>query len=135
MPSFTMLGTNNRDYPYSIPEGFFLIFYTIIGIFMNYRLTFFIILVALAVSACSAVPTKQSLPGKKPERPAGPLPQSAKPKYNLTGYPVNTQQGYIDGCETAKKTSWAFKDLNRYEKDGQYRMGWDDGFDMCKMQK
>lgn len=75
------------------------------------------------------------LPGKKPERPAGPLPESAKPKYNLTGYPENTQQGYIDGCETAKRTSWAFKDLNRYDKDGQYRMGWDDGFALCTGKK
>jgi hypothetical protein len=61
--------------------------------------------------------------------------KAQKPKYNLTGYPVNTQQGYIDGCETAKRTSWAFKDLNRYDKDDQYRMGWDDGFAMCQMKK
>ena len=99
---------------------------------MRYRLSFFIILIALIVSACSGISTKQPLPVRKPERPAGPLPESAKPKYNLTGYPVSTQQGYIDGCETAKRTSWAFKDLNRYDKDGQYRMGWDDGFSMCK---
>lgn len=101
---------------------------------MRYRLSFFIVLVVLIVSACSAVPTKQ-LPARKPERPAGPLPESAKPKYNLTGYPVNTQQGYIDGCETAKRTSWAFKNLNRYDKDEQYRMGWDDGFAICQMKK
>ena len=102
---------------------------------MRYRLSFIVILVVLIVSACTAVPTKQPLPAKKPERPAGPLPESAKPKYNLTGYPVSTQQGYIDGCETAKRTSWGFKDLNRYDKDEQYRMGWDDGFAMCQMKK
>lgn len=109
---------------------------------MHYRLSSFIIIVALIVSACSGVPTKSQqpkqplpLPAKKPERPAGPLPESAKPKYNLTGYPVSTQQGYIDGCETAKRTSWAFKDLNRYDKDDQYRMGWDDGFAMCQKKK
>jgi hypothetical protein len=102
---------------------------------MRYRLSLLIVLVALIVSACSAVPTKQPFPVKKPERSAGPLPESAKPKYNLTGYPVSTQQGYIDGCETAKRTSWAFKDLNRYDKDDQYRMGWDDGFAMCQMKK
>ncbi|ALQ52244.1 hypothetical protein [Nitrosomonas ureae] len=99
---------------------------------MRYCLLFFIILTMLVVSACSGISTKQPLPARKPERPAGPLPESVKPKYNLTGYPVSTQQGYIDGCETAKRTSWAFKDLNRYDKDGQYRMGWDDGFSMCK---
>lgn len=102
---------------------------------MRCRLSFFIILLVFIVSACSGIPTKQPLPAKKPERQTGPLPESAKPKYNLTGYPVSTQQGYIDGCETAKRTSWAFKDLNRYDKDDQYRMGWDDGFAMCKLKK
>lgn len=103
---------------------------------MRYRLSFFIILTVLIVSACSTtMQPKYQLPARKPERPAGPLPESAKPKYNLTGYPVSTQQGYIDGCETAKRTSWAFKDLNRYDKDGQYRMGWDDGFSMCQGRK
>ncbi len=103
---------------------------------MRYRLSFFIILIVLIISACSTIEQpKYQLPARKPERPAGPLPESAKPKYNLTGYPVSTQQGYIDGCETAKRTSWAFKDLNRYDKDGQYRMGWDDGFAMCKGKK
>ncbi|SFE76054.1 hypothetical protein [Nitrosomonas sp. Nm166] len=101
---------------------------------MRYCLSFLIIFVVLIVSACAVQP-KYQLPARKPERPAGPLPESAKPKYNLTGYPVSTQQGYIDGCETAKRTSWAFKDLNRYDKDDQYRMGWDDGFAMCNMKK
>ncbi|WP_240142381.1 hypothetical protein [Nitrosomonas oligotropha] len=113
------------------------------GTFMGYRSSFFVILLAVIISACSTIPDKQHplsdkqlpLPGKKPERPAGPLPESAKPKYNLTGYPENTQQGYIDGCETAKRTSWAFKDLNRYDKDDQYRMGWDDGFALCNGKK
>ena len=103
---------------------------------MRFRLSFVIISLAIIVSACSTIPGKQlPVPGKKPERPAGPLPQSAKPKYNLTGYPAEVQQGYIDGCETAKNTSWAFKDLNRYDKDDQYRMGWEDGFMMCKGKK
>lgn len=103
---------------------------------MRYRSALLTIATAFVIAACSSVSTiQQPIPGKKPVRPAGPLPESAKPKYNLTGYPVSTQQGYIDGCETAKNTNWAFKDLNRYEKDGQYRMGWDDGFSMCKLKK
>lgn len=109
---------------------------------MRDRSILFLIVVILMSVACGTV-SKYPVPGKKPEhsikvpseRPVGKLPDSAKPKYNLTGYPVNTQQGYIDGCETAKNTSWAFKDLNRYEKDDQYRMGWDDGFSMCKGKK
>ena len=104
---------------------------------MRYYSALFTIIVTLFVmTACTSIPTaQQPIPGKKPVRPAGPLPESAKPKYNLTGYPPSTQQGYIDGCETAKNTNWAFKDLNRYQKDEQYRMGWDDGFSMCKLKK
>lgn len=109
---------------------------------MRYRLSFFMVLVVLIISACSGVQPKYQLPAKKPvrpagqtERPAGPLPESARPTYNLTGYPLNTQEGYIDGCETAKKSRWGFKDQKRYETDGQYQMGWDDGFDLCRGKK
>ncbi len=109
---------------------------------MRFFLSVGLVSIIVLISACSSTPQKpvssplpSTLPAKKPQRPAGPLPESAKPKYNLTGYPINTQQGYIDGCETAKRTNWAFKDLNRYDKDDQYRMGWDDGFAICKMKK
>jgi len=72
-------------------------------------------------------------PPKKPhiERPQQPPPPSTRPKYNLMGYPQASQEGYIDGCETAKRTKWGFKDIDRYESDGQYRTGWDDGFSIC----
>ncbi|SFP73847.1 hypothetical protein SAMN05216419_101634 [Nitrosomonas cryotolerans] len=70
-------------------------------------------------------------PPDKVEYPSGPLPPSVRPTYNLSGYPPATKEGYIDGCETAKKTRYGRKDENRYVTDGQYRMGWDDGFDLC----
>ncbi|UJP05659.1 MAG: hypothetical protein LZF61_01400 [Nitrosomonas sp.] len=102
---------------------------------MRHRLSFFLIVIMMLAAGCGGLPIQQPIPGKKPVRPAGPLPESAKPKYNLTGYPESTQQGYIDGCETAKSTKWAFKDLNRYQKDEQYRMGWDDGYSLCRLKK
>ena len=84
-------------------------------------------------------PTQPSKPAQPPqlpiERPEGPLPPSTKPTYNLMGYPPASQEGYIDGCETAKKSTWGFKDPERYESDGQYRTGWDDGFSICNIQK
>ncbi|MCO6429144.1 hypothetical protein [Nitrosomonas communis] len=66
------------------------------------------------------------------QRPAGSLPPSTRPAYNLSGYPPATKEGYIDGCETAKKTRYGYKDEQRYRDDGQYRMGWDDGFAICR---
>jgi hypothetical protein len=65
-------------------------------------------------------------------RPPGPLPPSTRPVYNLTGYPKATQEGYVDGCETAKQTVYGYKDEKRYTADGQYQMGWDDGFSICR---
>jgi hypothetical protein len=80
-----------------------------------------------------AKPVPEVEPAPAPmKRPAGPLPPSARPTYNLSGYPPATKEGYIDGCETAKKTRYGFKDEQRYRNDGQYRMGWDDGFAICK---
>jgi hypothetical protein len=39
------------------------------------------------------------------ERPPGPLPATTRPVYNLTGYSPAFKDGYIDGCETAKKNA------------------------------
>lgn len=109
---------------------------------MTYPSYFISVLVLLLLSACSTVPQKPGEPSDsivspptQGERPEGPLPPSTKPKYNLSGYPANTQQGYIDGCETAKNSGYGFKDVNRYDRDDQYRVGWDDGFALCKGKK
>ena len=96
----------------------------------------------LLLGGCVTQPypvSKPVYPAHKPfpdptagQRPVGPLPPSARPVYNLTGYPAATQEGYIDGCETAKQSAYAYKDVKRYDADGQYRMGWDDGFSICR---
>lgn len=77
------------------------------------------------------LPESQTVPAPV-QRPAGPLPPSTRPTYNLSGYPPATKEGYIDGCETAKKTRYGYKDEQRYRSDSQYRMGWDDGFAICR---
>lgn len=66
------------------------------------------------------------------QRPPGPLPTSTRPTYNLTGYSPAFKDGYIDGCETAKKTSYGLKNERRFAVDSQYRMGWNDGFSLCR---
>ena len=65
-------------------------------------------------------------------RPAATPRPSARPAYNLAGYPAAFKDGYIDGCETAKKSSYALKDKRRFDNDKQYRLGWNDGFSLCK---
>lgn len=65
------------------------------------------------------------------ERPPGPMPATTRPVYNLTGYSPAFKDGYIDGCETAKKTRFGFKDKSRFAADAQYKLGWNDGFSIC----
>jgi hypothetical protein len=71
---------------------------------------------------------------EKAQRPTGSLEPSrstARPIYNLAGYPPAFKDGYTDGCETAKKSAYALKDKRRFANDKQYRLGWNDGFSLC----
>jgi hypothetical protein len=91
------------------------------------------LVVALAAAGCAALP-----PAPIPDKAETPVEatkrrtQAARPTYNLTGYPPAVREGYIDGCESAKKTSYARKDAKRMAGDPQYSMGWNDGFSICK---
>ena len=58
--------------------------------------------------------------------------QAPRPAYNLAGYPPAVREGYIDGCESAKGSAHGRKDEKRFAADGQYSMGWNDGFSICK---
>ena len=59
---------------------------------------------------------------------------ATKPAYNLAGYPPAVREGYIDGCESAKRSDYARKDARRIASDPQYAMGWNDGFGICGKQ-
>ena len=87
----------------------------------------------LLAAACAAPPLAP--PPDKPEAPAAAQQrrqQATRPTYNLSGYPPAVKEGYIDGCESAKKTQFARKDAKRMAADPQYEMGWNDGFSICK---
>jgi hypothetical protein len=93
-------------------------------------------LVALLAAACAAPPVAP--PPEQPEAPAAAQArrqQASRPTYNLTGYPPAVREGYIDGCESAKKTQYARKDAKRISGDAQYEMGWNDGFSICSAKK
>src|SRR3954471_16995153 len=88
------------------------------------------ILVALTgcATAPAVIPTGPETPAAATERRS----QAAKPAYNLAAYPPAVREGYIDGCESAKHSSYARKDAKRFGADPQYEMGWNDGFSICK---
>ena len=95
---------------------------------------FLALTILLAAAGCATRPVAPP-PPDRPETPAQATERRAKaarPTYNLTGYPPAVRDGYIDGCETAKRSEWGRKDAAHMANDGQYAMGWNDGFAICK---
>ena len=61
--------------------------------------------------------------------------QKKEPNVNLGGYPPEFRAGYLDGCESAKRTVGRKKNEQRFKREPQYAAGWRDGFDICSRQK
>jgi hypothetical protein len=91
--------------------------------------------ILLLLAGCAARPVAPPPVSTAPETPAQAevrRQQASRPTYNLAGYPPAVREGYIDGCESAKGTSYGRKDAARFANDAQYQMGWNDGFGICK---
>jgi hypothetical protein len=97
---------------------------------MRRQLPLLLMLVAAGCAVAPRAPETQAIetPVEATERRG----KAAPPTYNLTGYPPAVRDGYIDGCESAKNSSFARKDARRMTNDAQYSMGWNDGFSICK---
>jgi hypothetical protein len=54
-----------------------------------------------------------------------------RPKLNLAGFPLPYRQGYHDGCVSAENGNEQ-KNETRFAQDTDYRIGWLDGFALCK---
>lgn len=90
-----------------------------------------LITLAALVTGC-ATTTGQSQRPESPRSPSGLSAPSTRPVYNLSGYSPAFKDGYVDGCETGKKTRYAQKDQRRFSADSQYRLGWNDGLSLCR---
>ena len=66
-----------------------------------------------------------------PEQASARRAKAPRPAYNLAGYPPPVREGYIDGCETARKSEYGRKDEKRFAADARYQMGWNDGYSIC----
>jgi|SRR6185312_462054 len=93
-----------------------------------------LIAVAVTLAACAVAPPAPVEPqrAETPKESAERRAKASRPTYNLTGYPPAVRDGYIDGCESAKRTQFARKDAARMSGDPQYSMGWNDGYSICK---
>ena len=90
----------------------------------------FALLLALLAAGCAAFPPAP-LNVETSKEAAERRAKAAPPAYNLAGYPPAAREGYIDGCESAKRSAYARKDAPRMAADPQYSMGWNDGFSIC----
>ena len=95
------------------------------------KLAFLLLLAGCAAPPLAPPPNQPEAPKAAQER----REKASRPTYNLTGYPPAVRDGYIDGCESAKKTAYARKDAKRMAADAQYEMGWNDGFSICAKKK
>ena len=53
---------------------------------------------------------------KRPQQATQRRAKAPRPAYNLSGYPPAVRDGYIDGCETAKKSEYGRKDEKRFAR-------------------
>jgi len=72
-----------------------------------------------------------SAPGSTTPPVAGPTTRPL-PNVNLSGYPPAFREGFRDGCDSFRGTSR--RDGNRFAKDNDYTIGWQDGFSICRRQ-
>jgi hypothetical protein len=86
---------------------------------------------AACLPACTTTqpPPAQSKPAPAP--PAAPA-QRPLPNVNLSGYPPAFREGFRDGCDSFRGSYR--RDGNRFNKDNDYTIGWQDGFSICRRQ-
>jgi hypothetical protein len=84
------------------------------------KLYFSLFTVLCVISGCKTLPSESERETNK---------QTAN--LNLSGYPKAFQEGYADGCSTAKSLVKQ-QNATRFKTDTQYAQGWRDGNDLCK---
>jgi hypothetical protein len=99
-------------------------------------LRIFALMLLAFVAGCASVPPAQppAAPPAAPSAPAKPAPyvEPPPPPVNLQGFPPSYRLGFGDGCATGRGTEK--KDPVRFGNDGNYRVGWQDGFAQCRKQ-
>jgi hypothetical protein len=89
--------------------------------------TYAIAAFAAVLAGCAAQTATTPATPSTPSAPAAPAPP---PPVNLQGFPPAYQAGFGDGCSTGRGAER--KDGDRFGKDGNYRVGWQDGLAQCK---
>jgi hypothetical protein len=86
---------------------------------------------AATLCACTTIaPAPTPPPATRP--PAVAPAQRPLPNVNLSGYPPAFKEGFRDGCDSFRGIER--RDANRFNKDNDYTIGWQDGFSICRRQ-
>lgn len=88
------------------------------------------VLLPMAVIAGCASTPQSPVPAKPPPSQPAPYVEPPPPPVNLQGFPPTYRLGFGDGCATGRGTEK--KDPARFASDGNYRVGWQDGFAQCR---
>jgi hypothetical protein len=86
--------------------------------------------IAVALAGCAVQTTTTPATPATPAPPTAPAAPAPPPPVNLQGFPPAYQAGFGDGCSTGRGTER--KNADRFGKDGNYRVGWQDGLAQCK---
>lgn len=89
--------------------------------------TYAIAAFAAVLAGCATQTATTPATPSTPSAPAAPAPP---PPVNLQGFPPAYQAGFGDGCATGRGSER--KDGDRFGRDGNYRVGWQDGLAQCK---
>lgn len=76
------------------------------------------------LALCAAVVLLAGCAGSQQRPPA-------RQVVNQSGYSATFKQGYADGCGSAQSSSRR-RDEQRYQRETDYMMGWNDGYSICK---
>jgi hypothetical protein len=87
------------------------------------------LLAGCAAQTATTPATPTPAPPGAPSTPSAPAPPPPPP-VNLQGFPPAYRAGFGDGCATGRGSDR--KDADRFGKDGNYRVGWQDGLAQCK---
>jgi len=85
---------------------------------------------AAAGAAAALVAGCAAFKPEEPVRPGANNPATVTDAINLSGYPPEFRSGFREGCAAARGGSGA-----KPKGDGQYAVGWNDGFSYCKSKK
>jgi hypothetical protein len=90
------------------------------------KLKYIVVSTVIALVVGCATPQTETTPQRE---------EIEEPQVNLAGYPPPFREGYLDGCNTARRKSEKIQDEARYKNDSMYAAGWRDGFDICSEKK